>query len=124
MTTKNRQILSNDWGLSAMERLLREKKRLGISDERMAELLGLDAYFYYLVSDEKPDFRVYELSERVQIELLRAGVDLFYVMTGESRDSSDALKWHAFNYAISDLPPEKQQELFQVIGNVPKGFMN
>ncbi|EAO1992697.1 hypothetical protein E0G79_23410 [Salmonella enterica] len=107
-----------------MERLLREKKRLGISDERMAELLGLDAYFYYLVSDEKPDFRVYELSERVQIELLRAGVDLFYVMTGESRDSSDALKWHAFNYAISDLPPEKQQELFQVIGNVPKGFMN
>ncbi|HAU2961034.1 TPA: hypothetical protein JC757_004972 [Salmonella enterica subsp. diarizonae] len=124
MTTKNRQILSNDWGVSAMERLLREKKRLGISDERMAELLGLDAYFYYLVSDEKPDFRVYELSERVQIELLRAGVDLFYVMTGESRDSSDALKWHAFNYAISDLPPEKQQELFQVIGNVPKGFMN
>ncbi|EBZ4590197.1 hypothetical protein EBD92_14670 [Salmonella enterica subsp. enterica serovar Hato] len=124
MTTKNRQMLSNDWGLSAMERLLREKKRLGISDERMAELLGLDAYFYYLVSDEKPDFRVYELSERVQIELLRAGVDLFYVMTGESRDSSDALKWHAFNYAISDLPPEKQQELFQVIGNVPKGFMN
>ncbi|EPZ4371118.1 hypothetical protein ACXMSV_002765 [Salmonella enterica subsp. salamae serovar 42:b:e,n,x,z15] len=107
-----------------MERLLREKKRLGISDERMAELLGLDAYFYYLVSDEKPDFRVYELSERVQIELLRAGVDLFYVMTGESRDSSDALKWHAFNYAISDLPPEKQQELFQVIGDVPKGFMN
>ncbi|EAP7475949.1 hypothetical protein FHA84_22715 [Salmonella enterica subsp. enterica] len=124
MTTKNRQMLSNDWGLSAMERLLREKKRLGISDERMAELLGLDAYFYYLVSDEKPDFRVYELSERVQIELLRAGVDLFYVMTGESRDSSDALKWHAFNYAISDLPPEKQQELFQVIGDVPKGFMN
>lgn len=124
MTTKNRQMLSNDWGLSAMERLLREKKRLGISDERMAELLGLDAYFYYLVSDEKPDFRVYELSERVQIELLRAGVDLFYVMTGESRDSSDALKWHAFNYAISDLPPEKQQELFQVIGDVPKGFMH
>ncbi|HAF2160549.1 TPA: hypothetical protein G8N56_002051 [Salmonella enterica] len=124
MTTKNRQMLSNDWGLSAMERLLREKKRLGISDERMAELLGLDAYFYYLVSDEKPDFRVYELSERVQIELLRAGVDLFYVMTGESRDSSDALKWHAFNYAISDLSPEKQQELFQVIGDVPKGFMN
>ncbi|ECG8630020.1 hypothetical protein MMG36_002369 [Salmonella enterica subsp. enterica serovar Newport] len=124
MTTKNRQMLSNDWGLSAMERLLREKKRLGISDERMAELLGLDAYFYYLVSDEKPDFRVYELSERVQIELLRAGVDLFYVMTGESRDSSDALKWHAFNYAISDLPPEKQQELFQVIGDVPKDFMH
>lgn len=107
-----------------MERLLREKKRLGISDERMAELLGLDAYFYYLVSDEKPDFRVYELSERVQIELLRAGVDLFYVMTGESRDSSDALKWHAFNYAISDLLPEKQQELFQVIGDVPKDFMH
>lgn len=124
MTTKNRKMLSNDWGLSAMERLLREKKRLGISDERMAELLGIDAYFYYLVSDEKPDFRVYELSERVQIELLRAGVDLFYVMTGESRDSSDALKWHAFNYAISDLPPEKQQELFQVIGDVPKGFMH
>lgn len=124
MTTKNRKMLSNDWGLSAMERLLREKKRLGISDERMAELLGIDAYFYYLVSDEKPDFRVYELSERVQIELLRAGVDLFYVMTGESRDSSDALKWHAFNYAISDLPHEKQQELFQVIGDVPKGFMH
>lgn len=124
MTTKNRQMLSNDWGLSAMERLLREKKRLGISDERMAELLGLDAYFYYLVSDEKPDFRVYELSERVQIELLRAGVDLFYVMTGESRDSSDALKWHAFDYVISDLPPEKQQELFQVIGDVPKDFMH
>ncbi|HGA9033463.1 TPA: hypothetical protein ACIT51_000127 [Salmonella enterica subsp. enterica serovar Java] len=107
-----------------MERLLREKKRLGISDERMAELLGLDAYFYYLVSDEKPDFRVYELSERVQIELLRAGVDLFYVMTGESRDSSDALKWHAFRYAISDLPPEKRQVLLEAIGDVPKGFMN
>ncbi|ECU9383728.1 hypothetical protein CKQ16_10290 [Salmonella enterica subsp. enterica serovar Newport] len=124
MTTKNRQMLSNDWGLSAMERLLREKKRLGISDERMAELLGLDAYFYYLVSDEKPDFRVYEMSEQVQIKLLRAGVDLFYVMTGESRDSDDALKLHAFNYAISDLSPEKQQELRQMIGNVPKGFVH
>lgn len=77
-----------------------------------------------MLADEEPDVRVYELSERVQIELLRAGVDLFYVMTGESRDSSDALKWHAFDYVISDLPPEKQQELFQVIGDVPKGFMN
>ncbi|EGL6630120.1 hypothetical protein IMT69_002116 [Salmonella enterica] len=124
MKTKNRQMLSNDWWLSAMERLLREKKRLGISDDKMADMLGLDVYFYYLVSDEKPDFRVYELSERVQIELLYAGVDLFYVMTGESRDSSDALKWHAFNYAISELPPEKQQELLQVVGDVPKGFMH
>ncbi|HAT1685151.1 TPA: hypothetical protein I8Y21_005984 [Klebsiella oxytoca] len=122
MTTRKPQILSNDWGLSSMERLLREKKRLGISDDKMADMLGLDAYFYYLVSDEKPDFRVYELSEQTQISLLRAGIDLFYVMTGESRDSSDALKWHAFNYAISDLSPEKQQELLQMVGDVPKGF--
>ncbi|HGA5503395.1 TPA: hypothetical protein ACISZU_000171 [Salmonella enterica subsp. enterica serovar Potsdam] len=122
MATKKPQILSNDWGLSAMERLLREKARLGISDERMADMLGLDAYFYYLVSDEKPDFRVYELSEQTQISLLRAGIDLFYVMTGESRDSDDALKLHAFRYAISDLPPEKRQALLEAIGDVPKGF--
>ncbi|ESG67194.1 hypothetical protein SEEM1594_14293, partial [Salmonella enterica subsp. enterica serovar Muenchen str. baa1594] len=32
----------SDWELTATERLLKEKKRLGLSDEEMAKILGLD----------------------------------------------------------------------------------
>ncbi|EIW2893272.1 hypothetical protein MB878_004842, partial [Salmonella enterica] len=78
-----KQTLKSDWDLTATERILKEKKRLGISDGQMAKILGLHIYFYYLIADEKPDFKVYEMSGEVQAALDNAGFDLFYVLTGE-----------------------------------------
>ncbi|EHW7085903.1 hypothetical protein K2U01_004593, partial [Salmonella enterica] len=78
----------SDWDLTATERLLKEKKRLGLSDEEMAKILGLDSYFYYVVADEKPDFKVYEMSGEVQAALDNAGFDLFYILTGENNSEN------------------------------------
>lgn len=50
------KTLKSDRDLTATERLLKEKKRLGLSDGQMAKILGLHIYFYYIIADEKPVF--------------------------------------------------------------------
>ncbi|EHJ3657712.1 hypothetical protein J9T75_002931 [Salmonella enterica] len=100
-----------DWDLTATERLLKEKKRLGISDDEMAKIPGLDSYFYYVVADEKPDFKVYEMSGEVQAALDNAGFDLFYVMTGEYRSENYERMLEAFDYAIQELPLDDQDDI-------------
>lgn len=120
---KNAKIaFVNDWDLPVMTRLLKEQKRLGLSDEFMANSLELSDYQYSLVAEEKPDFSVHMLPDMVLKRLYMAGVDLFYVMTGETKDSHDALKWSAFEYAIADLPPDEQDTLRGLIENMPKGY--
>lgn len=77
----------NNWELPATARLLKEQKRLVLSDKRMAELLALSEYHYSLVAEEKPDFSVHMLPGTVLKRLYEAGVDLFYIMTVETKDS-------------------------------------
>ncbi|EBP3410376.1 hypothetical protein PG39_02325 [Salmonella enterica subsp. diarizonae] len=103
--------INRDWDLTATERLLKEKKRLRISDGRMAAILGIHVYFYYLITNEKPDFKVYELSGRIQAALDDAGFDLFYVMTGEYNSGNYEIMLEAFDYAIADLPPDEQDDI-------------
>lgn len=120
---KNAKIaFVNDWDLPVMTRLLKEQKRLGLSDEFMAKSLELSDYQYSLVAEEKPDFRIHMLPDMALKRLYMAGVDLFYVMTGETKDSHDALKWSAFEYAIADLSLDEQDALRGLIENMPKGY--
>lgn len=98
----------SDWDLTATERLLKEKKRLGLSDSQMAKILGRHIYFYYLIADEKPDFKVYEMSGEVQAALDNAGFDLFYLMAGEYRSDNYELMLKAFDYSIAELPLDEQ----------------
>ncbi|EOZ4302399.1 hypothetical protein ACQLSH_001722 [Salmonella enterica] len=59
------KTLKSDWDLTATERLLKEQKRLGLSDGQMAKILGLHIYFYYIIADEKPVFKLYKMSEEI-----------------------------------------------------------
>lgn len=123
MTTKNKQTLNSDWDLTATERILKEKKRLGISDGRMAEILGLTPYFYDLVSDEKPDFKVYEMVEDVQVALDKAGFDLFYILTGEHNSDNYEIMRKAFDYALACLPLNEQGDMRELVEPVFEKFM-
>ncbi|EKG9614499.1 hypothetical protein O5P98_004328 [Salmonella enterica] len=123
MTTKNKQTLNSDWDLTATERILKEKKRLGISDGRMAEILGLTPYFYDLVSDEKPDFKVYEMAEDVRVALDKAGFDLFYILTGEYSSDNYEIMLEAFDYAIADLPLDEQGDIRELMEPIFEKFM-
>ncbi|EAV3689464.1 TPA: hypothetical protein PAP86_001028 [Salmonella enterica] len=105
------KTLRSDWNLTTKERLLEERKRLGLSDGQMAKILGLHIYFYYLISDKKPDFKVYEMSGEVQAALDNAGFDLFYVMTGEYRSDNYELMLEAFDNAIQELPLNEQDNI-------------
>ncbi|EBE6296423.1 hypothetical protein ABDM08_001327 [Salmonella enterica] len=113
----------SDWDLTATERLLKEKKRLGLSDGQMAKILGLHIYFYYLIADEKPDFKVYEMSGDVQAALDNAGFDLFYVLTGEYRSENYERMLEAFDYAIQELPPEEQDNIRVLVEPVYEKLM-
>ncbi|EMG6375240.1 hypothetical protein V5I26_004218 [Salmonella enterica subsp. diarizonae serovar 11:k:z53] len=113
----------SDWDLTATERLLKEKKRLGLSDEKMAKILGLDSYFYYVVADEKPDFKVYEMSGEVQAALDNAGFDLFYILTGENNSENYEIMLSAFSYAIADLPVDEQIEMRELMEPVYEKLM-
>lgn len=104
----------SDWELTAIERLLNEQKRLGISDGQMAEILGLNIYFYYLIADEKPELKVYEMSVDVQAALDNAGFDLFYLMTGEYCSDNYKLMLEAFDYAIAELPNAERDNVHRL----------
>lgn len=118
-----KQTLKSDWDLTATERILKEKKRLGISDERMTEILGLTPYFYDLVSDEKPDFKVYEMAEDVQVALDKAGFDLFYILTGEHNSDNYEIMLEAFDYAIADLSLDEQDDIRELVEPIFEKFM-
>ncbi|EMW3785874.1 hypothetical protein AAE115_001506 [Salmonella enterica] len=118
-----KQTPKSDWDLTATERILKEKKRLGISDERMAEILGLTPYFYDLVSDEKPDFKVYEMAEDVQAALDKAGFDLFYILTGEYNSDNYEIMLEAFDYALADLPLDEQGDMRELVEPIFEKFM-
>ncbi|ECH1172540.1 hypothetical protein FPE53_25560, partial [Salmonella enterica subsp. enterica] len=66
-------------------------------------LLQGPTHFCDLLSGNKSDFNINDLPTDVQAALLGAGVDLFYVMTGESAASDGSVKRQAFEYAISAL---------------------
>ncbi|ECX7401295.1 hypothetical protein CF236_02330 [Salmonella enterica] len=123
MTTKNKQNINKDWDLNPTKRLLNEKKRLGISDGQMAKILGLHIYFYYLIADEKPDFKVYEMSGEVQAALDNAGFDLFYILTGEHNSDNYEIMRKAFDYALADLPLDEQGDMREVMEPIVKKFM-
>ncbi|EBN0775926.1 hypothetical protein GYD00_001178 [Salmonella enterica] len=123
MTTKNKQNINKDWDLNPTKRLLNEKKRLGISDGQMAKILGLHIYFYYLIADEKPDFKVYEMSGEVQAALDNAGFDLFYVLTGEYRSENYERMLEAFDYAIQELPLDEQDDIRVLVEPVYEKLM-
>lgn len=123
MSGSGTQKINRNWDLTATQRLLNEKKRLGISDGGMARILGLHSYFYYLIADEKPDFRVYELSAEVQASLDNAGFDLFYVMTGEYNSGNYGIMLEAFDYAIADLPPDEQDDIRELMEPVYEKLM-
>lgn len=118
-----KQTPKSDWDLTATERILKEKKRLGISDGRMAEILGLTPYFYDLVSDEKPDFKVYEMAEDVQVALDKAGFDLFYILTGEHNSDNYEIMREAFDYALADLPLDEQGDMRELVEPIFEKFM-
>lgn len=118
-----KQTPKSDWDLTATERILKEKKRLGISDGRMAEILGLTPYFYDLVSDEKPDFKVYEMAEDVQVALDKAGFDLFYILTGEHNGDNYEIMLEAFDYALADLPLDEQGDMRELMEPIFEKFM-
>ncbi|EDW1731996.1 hypothetical protein S726_004132 [Salmonella enterica subsp. enterica] len=105
------KTLKNDWDLTATDRLLKEKKRLGLSDGQMAKILGLHIYFYYIIADEKLVFKLYKMSGEIQAALDNAGFDLFYVMTGEYRSDNYELMLEAFDYAIQELSPDEQGDI-------------
>lgn len=115
-------LIKDDWNLTSTERLLKEKIRHGISNDKLTQLLQSPTHIYSLVSDEKSDFNVNELPVDVQAALLGAGVDLFYVMTGEFAASDGSIKQQAFEYAISTLPAEQQHELRQRVRELPTGI--
>ncbi|HHR4769145.1 TPA: hypothetical protein ACS55J_000701 [Salmonella enterica] len=123
MTTKNQQKVNKEWELNPTVRLLNEKRRLGISDGQMAKILGIHMYFYYLISDEKPDFKVYELSGEVQAALDNAGFDLFYILTGEYRSENYERMLQAFDYAIQELPPDEQDDIRALVEPVYEKLM-
>lgn len=123
MAVKNKQKINKDWDLNPTVRLLNEKKRLGISDGQMAKILGLHVYFYYLIADEKPDFKVYEMSGEVQAALDNAGFDLFYVMTGEYRSENYERMLEAFDYAIQELPLDEQDDIRVLVEPVYEKLM-
>ncbi len=101
----------SDWDLNPTKRLLNEKARLGISDDQMAKIMGPRIYVYYLIADEKPDFKVYEISGGLLAALDNAGFDLFYVMTGEYRSENYERMLEAFDYSIQDLTLEEQDNI-------------
>ncbi|EAB9446472.1 hypothetical protein CSU32_19670 [Salmonella enterica subsp. diarizonae] len=105
------KTLKNDWDLTATDRLLKEKKRLGLSDGQMAKILGLHIYFCYIIADDKSVFKLYKMSGEIQAALDNAGFDLFYVMTGEYRSDNYELMLEAFDYAIQELPPDEQGDI-------------
>ncbi|HFE7524635.1 TPA: hypothetical protein ACGAD2_005347 [Salmonella enterica subsp. enterica serovar Newport] len=115
-------LIKNDWSLTPTERLLKEKIRHRISNDLMAQLLRLPMNFYDLTSKEKTDFNVYELPVDVQAALLGAGVDLFYVITGEFAASDSSVKQLAFEYAISVLSVDQQHVLCQLVRDLPTGI--
>ncbi|ECR0935194.1 hypothetical protein HYA09_001519 [Salmonella enterica] len=123
MTTKNKQALNSDWDLTATERTLKEKKRLGVSDGRMAEILGLTPYLYDLMCDEKPDFKVYEMAEEVQVALNKSGFDLFYILTGEHDSDNYEIMLEAFDHAIADLPLDEQDDMREFVESIFEKFM-
>ncbi|ELY4479075.1 hypothetical protein SMZ59_005276 [Salmonella enterica] len=123
MATKKQQKWNKDWDLNPTKRLLNEKERLGISDGQMAKILGLTPYFFELVRDEKPDFKVYEMSGEVQAALDNAGFDLFYVMTGEYRSENYERMLEAFDYAIQELPLDEQDNIRVLIEPVYEKLM-
>ncbi|ECA3794666.1 hypothetical protein EKG95_23180 [Salmonella enterica subsp. enterica serovar Aqua] len=84
-------------------------------------LLQGPTHFCDLLSSNKSDFNINELPTDVQAALLGAGVDLFYVMTGESAASDSSVKQQAFVYAISALSAAQQHELRQKVYGLPTG---
>ncbi|HBC0336684.1 TPA: hypothetical protein I8P56_004701 [Salmonella enterica subsp. enterica serovar Napoli] len=123
MSSNKNNKPKNDWDLNPTKRLLNEKKRLGITDDQMAKILGLTPYFYDLVRDEKPDFKVYEMSGEVQTALDNAGFDLFYVMTGEYRSENYERMLEAFDYAIQELPLDEQDDVRALVEPVYEKLM-
>ncbi|EBN3177113.1 hypothetical protein DP464_08050 [Salmonella enterica] len=123
MTIKNKQTLNSDWDLTAAERILKEKKRLGVSDGRMTEMLGLTPYLYDLMCDEKPDFKVYEMAEEVQVALDKSGFDLFYILTGEHNCDNYEIMLEAFEYAIADLSLDDQDDVRELVEPIFEDFM-
>ncbi|EBV0925930.1 hypothetical protein RBW71_001051 [Salmonella enterica] len=115
MSAKKQPSPKGDWDLNSTKRLLKEKMRLGISDERMANMLGLHPHFYRLLCDEKPDIKIYELPGDILATLDNNGIDLFYVMTGEHSSDNYEIMLDAFNYSIQELPLDKQDEVRELV---------
>ncbi|EHG4037122.1 hypothetical protein J4198_000710 [Salmonella enterica] len=121
MPTRNHNLfLCNDSTLTSMQRLLKEKSRLCISDDQMAQILGLPEFFYVSVSDEYPYFQVDELPSKARAGLLNAGVDLFYVFAGVSSDSDEVTKMRMFYRAAAEMSSLQQRELRYLIYTKPK----
>lgn len=124
MPAKNHNLfLCNDSTLTSMQRLLKEKSRLSISDGQMAKILGLSEFSSESASSECPDFPVGELPSKMRAGLLNAGVDLFYVFAGVSADSDEVTKMRMFYRAAAELSSLQQRELRYLIYTLPKVFV-
>ncbi|HAF2130970.1 TPA: hypothetical protein G9F27_005304 [Salmonella enterica] len=124
MPEKNHNLfLCNDSTLTSMQRLLKEKKRLSISDDQMAKILGVPEFSSVSASSECPDFPVGELPSKVRAGLLNAGVDLFYIFAGVSADSDEVTKMRMFYRAAEELSSLQQRELRYLIYTLPKVFV-
>ncbi|ECB7412545.1 hypothetical protein E1J77_14180 [Salmonella enterica subsp. enterica serovar Typhimurium] len=121
MPTRNHDLfLCNDSTLTSMQRLLKEKDRLGISNDQMAQILGLPESFNVSASDRCPDFQVGDLPSKARAGLLNAGVDLFYVFAGASAHSDEVTKMRMFYRAAAELSSLQQRELRYLIYTLPK----
>ncbi|EDW6064288.1 hypothetical protein YT14_002406 [Salmonella enterica subsp. enterica serovar Oslo] len=123
MSAKKQHPPKSDWDLTSIKRLLKEKMRLGISDERMANMLGLHPYFYRLLCDEKPNIKIYELPGDILVALDNNGVDIFYVMTGEYNSDNYEIMLDAFNYSIQELSLDKQDEVRELVDPIYEKLM-
>ncbi|MDJ6542889.1 hypothetical protein LEC33_24330 [Salmonella enterica] len=112
--------MTGNW--NPAERLFKEKIRHRISNAQMAQLLQGSTYFCDLNSGNKSCFNINKLPVDVQAALLGAGVDFFYVMTGEYAASDGSVKRQAFDYAISTLPTTLQDEFRQQVCGLPTGI--
>ncbi|EBR3877703.1 hypothetical protein T062_18740 [Salmonella enterica subsp. arizonae] len=124
MPTRNHNLfLCNDSTLTSMQRLLKEKNRLSISDDQMAKILGVPEFSSASATSECPNFPVGELPSKVRAGLLSAGVDLFYIFAGVSADSDEVTKMRMFYRAAAELSSLQQRELRYLIYTLPKVFV-
>lgn len=102
MPAKNHNLfLCNDSTLTSMQRLLKEKNRLSISDDQMAKILGVPEFSSVSASCECPDFPAGELPAKVRASLLNAGVDLFYIFADVSANSDEVTKMRKHKKGIT-----------------------